>query len=45
MSITVVFAVRLVVLLVVGDKIIQIEAIMSGNEIDARPRLSAPLIE
>ena len=41
----VVLAVRLVVLVVVGDEIVEREAVVRGDEIDARPRLAAAEVE
>ena len=45
MAVAVVFAVRLVVLVVVGDEVVEVEAVMRGDEIDAGPRLAAALVE
>ena len=42
-AVAVVFAVRFVVLVVVGDEIVQREAVVRGDEIDARPGLAAAL--
>src|SRR5688500_2004755 len=44
-AILVVLAVRLVVLVVVGDEVVQREAVVGGDEIDAGPRLSAAAVE
>ena len=44
-TILVVFAIRLIVLVVVGDEIVEGEAVMRGNEIDAGPGFSAPPVE
>ena len=44
-AVLVVFAVRLVVLVVVGNEIVQREAVVGGDEIDARPGLAAAMIE
>ncbi len=45
MAVAVVFAVRLVVLVVVGDEIAQGEAVVRSDEIDARPRFPPAEIE
>src|SRR5271166_5106574 len=45
MSVAVVFAVRLVALVVVADEIAQGEAVVRSDEIDARPRLPPAEIE
>ena len=44
-AVVVVFAVRVVVLLVVGNAVVQREAIMSGDEVDAGPGLAALAVE
>ena len=45
MAVAVVLAVRLVVLVVVGDEVAKGKTVMSGDEVDARPRLSAAKVE
>ena len=45
MAVLVVLAVGLVVLVVVGDEIVQREAVVRGDEIDAGPRLAAAAVE
>src|SRR6476661_132847 len=45
MTITVLLAVRFVVLVVVRNEIVQREAIVRGNEIDARPRFAATAVK
>ena len=45
MPVLVVLAIRLVVLLVVGDEVVQGEPVMGGDEIDAGPGLAAAVIE
>ncbi len=44
MAVIVVFAIGVVVLLVIGDEIVQREAVMRRNEVDARPGLAAALV-
>ena len=43
--VAVILAVRLVVLLVVGDEVVQREAVVRGDEVDARPGLAAAAVE
>src|SRR5690606_34991409 len=45
MTVAVVLAVRLAVLVVVRDEVVQAEAVMGGDEVDARPWLPAALAE
>src|ERR1700730_16543733 len=45
MAVAVLLAVRLVVLVVVGDEVAKREPIMGGDEVDARPGLSATKVE
>ena len=45
MAVAVVLAVGLVVLVVVGDEVVQREAVMGGDEVDAGPGLAAALVE
>jgi hypothetical protein len=45
MAVPVLFAVRLIVLFIVGDEVVEIESVMRGDEIDARPGLSPALVE
>ena len=45
MSVAVAFAVRLIVLVVVADQILQRETVMRGNEVDARPGTAATITE
>src|SRR4051812_18895453 len=45
MAISIVFAIRLVVFLIIRDKIVQCEPIVRRYEIDAGPRLAAAPIE
>src|SRR4051812_46866936 len=45
MSVAIILTVGFVVLLVVGDEVIQIEAVMGGNEVDGCPGLSPPLVK
>src|SRR5262249_31496162 len=45
MAVLVFFAVRLVVLVVVGNEVIEREPVMDGDEIDRRPRFAAAMIE
>ena len=45
MAVAVVLAVRLVVLVVVGDEVVEREAVMRGDEIDAGPGLAAAAVE
>src|SRR5207253_3178686 len=44
-AVAVVLAVGLVVLVVVGDEVIEVESIVRGNEIDTGPGPAAALIE
>src|SRR4051812_32132669 len=45
MAIAIFLAIRLVVLAVIGDDVIQCEAVMRGDEIHRRPGLAAALVE
>src|SRR5262245_25055656 len=45
MAVAVVLAIGLIVLVVVGDEIVEVEAVMGSDEVDARPRLAATLVE
>src|SRR5581483_631846 len=45
MPVAIVLAVGLVVLIIVRDKVVEIEAVMGGNEIDAGPRLATTFVE
>src|SRR6266700_2746596 len=45
MAVAVVLAIGLIVLVVIGDEVVQIEAVMRGDEIDAGPWLAAALVE
>ena len=45
MAVAVVLAVRLVVLVVVGDEVAKRKAVVGGDEVDARPGLSAAKVE
>ncbi|MNV96633.1 hypothetical protein D3C71_1916600 [compost metagenome] len=44
MTVVIVLAVGLVVLLVIGDEVVQREPVMSRDEVDARPRPAAALV-
>src|SRR5258708_39079648 len=43
-SVAIVFAVRFIVLVVVGDQVVQREAIVNGNKIDTGPRRFALML-
>ena len=45
MAVASAFPVRLVVLVVVGNEIVQGKSVMRGDEIDRRPRLAAASVE
>src|ERR1700730_17066067 len=45
MAVAIVFAIGLVVLVVIGDEIVEREAVMGGGKAEARPGLAAALIE
>lgn len=44
-TITIVFAVRFVVFVIVRHKVIQIKPVVSGDKVDRRPRLASTLVE
>src|SRR5579863_5483031 len=44
-AVAVVLAIRLVVLVVVGHEVVEIEAVMGSHEVDAGPRPSPALVE
>src|ERR1700679_1249902 len=44
-TVSVVFAVGLIVLVVIGDQVVEIEAVVGGDKIDARPRFATTFIE
>ena len=45
MAVVIVFAIRLIVLVVVGDEVVEVETVMRRDEIDAGPRLASALVE
>jgi hypothetical protein len=45
MAVAILLAVRLVVLAVVGDEVVEREPVVRGDEVDRRPRLAAALVE
>src|SRR5688500_14034302 len=45
MAVAVLFAVRFVVLVVVGDEIVQREAVVRGDEVDASPGFTSAVVE
>src|SRR3982074_1262000 len=45
MSVPIVFAVRLIVLLVIGNEVVKRESIMRGDEVYGGPRLSAAFVK
>jgi hypothetical protein len=44
-AVVVVFAIRLIVFLVVGDEVVDGEPVMGGDEIDAGPSLATAMVE
>ena len=45
MSVAIVLAVRLVMFVVVRNKVVESEAVVGGDKVDARPGLSASKVE